>query len=49
MTIDERIRFCIERAEEAEAVMAPVTDPHMWDAPRLVAQFWRDLAERLSA
>lgn len=49
MTREERIRWCIEQAEEFEALMEPVTDPHMWDTPRMLAQFWRDLAERLAA
>lgn len=49
MNTDERIQWCIAQAEEIEARMAPIEDPHEWDGPRMAAAFWRELARRLAA
>lgn len=48
MTREERILWCIQKAEEIEADLPPQEDPHEWDSPRICAQVWRYLAERLS-
>ena len=48
MSIDERIRYCIAQTEEIEATLPPQKDPHEWEAPRLVAAMWRDMAKRLA-
>ena len=47
MTTDERIAWCIAHAEEIEATLPPQEGPHMWDMPRLIAAFWREMAGRL--
>lgn len=44
MSNDERIRWCIQRAEEIEAELPPQDDPNVWSSPRMCALFWRDMA-----
>ena len=55
MSREERMRWCIAQAEEIEATLPPVEDPHMpvedphmWDTDRMAAAFWRDLADRVA-
>jgi len=49
MTIEERIAFCVAKAEEIERDLGPHERPHEWEMPRLVAAMWRDMAERLAS
>ena len=46
MSREDRVRWCIAQAEEIEATLPPIKDPHEWDMDRLAAEFWRDLADR---
>jgi len=48
MTIQERIAFCIAQAEEIERDLEPQKHPHEWEAPRLIAVLWRNVAQRLA-
>lgn len=48
MSNDERIRWCIQRAEAIEAELPPQGDPHEWSSPRMCALFWRDMAAAMA-
>lgn len=48
MTKEERIRWCIQQAEEIEADLPPQEDPHEWSSPRLCALTWRMLAKAVA-
>lgn len=48
MNTEDRIRWCIEQAEEIERDLPPQTDPHEWTGAGLIALALRHIAERMN-
>ena len=47
MNTEDRIRWCIEQAEEIERDLPPQADPHEWTGAGVIALAFRHIAARL--